>query len=110
MKPNPTWTRNLVTNREANHAIDASLPPTHNEIGKAMQQEIDALRQRCAELEADLVPLYAAPPNHRAVMEQALEALSELTDCGEEAWTADRPCVKDGRAAIAAIREQLGEK
>jgi hypothetical protein len=29
-----------------------------------------------------------------------LEALKELTDCGAEAWGEDRPCVREGRAAI----------
>jgi len=50
---------------------------------------------------------YTTPPNHIAVLTMALEALIELTECGGEAWSADRPCVKDGYAAIAAIREVL---
>ena len=39
----------------------------------------------------------------QAAMRLALEALRELADCGAEAWSAERPCVKDGCAAIAAL-------
>jgi len=33
--------------------------------------------------------------------------LRELADCGAEAWSAERPCVKDGDAAIAALEGVL---
>ena len=68
-------------------------------------------------LEVRVVPLYRTPPQHQAEisaphaeiddchkrMRLALEALRELADCGAEAWSAERPCVKDGYAAIAAL-------
>ena len=68
-------------------------------------------------LEVRVVPLYRTPPQHQAEisaphaeiddchkrMRLALEALRELADCGAEAWSAERPCVKDGCAAIAAL-------
>jgi len=43
----------------------------------------------------------------QAAMRLALEALRELADCGAEAWSAERPCVKDGYAAIAALEGVL---
>ena len=43
----------------------------------------------------------------QAAMRLALEALRELADCGAEAWSAERPCVKDGDAAIAALEGVL---
>ena len=68
-------------------------------------------------LEVRVVPLYRTPPQHQAEisaphaeiddchkrMRLALEALRELADCGAEAWSAERPCVKDRCAAIAAL-------
>lgn len=64
---------------------------------------------------------YRTPPQHQAEisaphaeiddchkrMRLALEALRELADCGAEAWSAERPCVKDGYAAIAALEGVL---
>ncbi len=72
-------------------------------------------------LEVRVVPLYRTPPQHQAEisalhaeiddchkrMRLALEALRELADCGAEAWSAERPCVKDGDAAIAALEGVL---
>jgi len=72
-------------------------------------------------LEVRVVPLYRTPPQHQAEisaphaeiddchkrMRLALEALRELADCGAEAWSAERPCVKDGYAAIAALEGVL---
>lgn len=53
------------------------------------------------------VPLFTTPPQHQAAMKLALEALRELADCGADAWSAERPCVKDGYAAIAALEGVL---
>ena len=53
------------------------------------------------------ITLYATPPAHTGAMRIALEALRELADCGAEAWSAERPCVKDGYAAIAALEKEV---
>lgn len=45
----------------------------------------------------------------RSVVEQALEALEDLADCGAEAWSEQRPCVQIGREAITVLRAALAE-
>ena len=55
-----------------------------------------------AEAEAKEVDERNAVIDRLRTQNQALaEALEELTDCGAEAWGEDRPCVQDGRAALA---------
>jgi hypothetical protein len=51
------------------------------------------------------VPLYRTPPAHAEAISFALEALDELTEAGAEAWGESRPCVREGRAAIAALKK-----
>ena len=36
-----------------------------------------------------------------AINAELVEALSELTDCGGEAWGEDRPCVRIAREVLA---------
>ncbi len=45
-----------------------------------------------------------------ALIQQLVEALDDLTEAGEEAWSEERPCVRIGKEAITAGRARLGEK
>lgn len=42
-----------------------------------------------------------------ALIRQMLSALADLVEAGEEAWGEDRPCVRIGKAEIAAARARL---
>lgn len=41
---------------------------------------------------------------------QLVEALDDLTEAGEDAWSEERPCVRIGKEAATAGRARLGEK
>ena len=45
-----------------------------------------------------------------ALILQLVEALEDLTEAGEDAWSEERPCVRIGKKAITAGRARLGEK
>lgn len=45
-----------------------------------------------------------------ALIQELVEALDDLTEAGEEAWSEERPCVRIGKKAITAGRSRLGEK
>ena len=45
-----------------------------------------------------------------ALILQLAEALEDLTEAGEDAWSEERPCVRIGKKAITAGRARLGEK
>lgn len=42
-----------------------------------------------------------------ALIRQMLSALTDLVEAGEEAWGADRPCVRIGKEEITAARARL---
>ena len=45
-----------------------------------------------------------------ALILQLVEALDDLAEAGEDAWSEERPCVRIGKKAITAARARLGEK
>lgn len=47
-----------------------------------------------------------AKPAEGGVVEALISALEELAAAGEEAWGADRPCVREARMALALARER----
>lgn len=51
------------------------------------------------------VALSHAKPAEGGVVEALISALEELAAAGEEAWGADRPCVREARMALALARE-----
>ena len=43
-----------------------------------------------------------------ALILQLVDALDDLTEAGEDAWSEERPCVRIGKEAITAGRARLG--
>lgn len=121
------WARVSHVNRNVftdDQDLTIALPMSWSAWQAAQAQAAESTMQEVA-TDGALVEVrrtnYRTPPQHQAEisaphaeiddchkrMRLALEALRELADCGAEAWSAERPCVKDGYAVIAALEKIL---
>ena len=83
---------------------------TPEQIDLAIQQHVDPvatygrLHNFARAIEAEV------RKRDEALILQLAEALEDLTEAGEDAWSEERPCVRIGKKAITAGRARLGEK
>lgn len=87
--------------RDGKHYCGVHDPVAIKEKQQAKNAKFDAAYEERRKREKAIAAAEAEQKRRANCYEDLLSALIALTDCGAEAWGEDRPCVLDGRAAIA---------